>query len=150
MAEELSLQLACPASNSRRYDPPMGASEAQITKVERYFGVRFPDDYRRFLAAQGSMGQFVPPAGDYLAIYPIDQVIGINQAGSIPQRFPQAVVIGDDGSREMLAYDFREDPPALVLLDITAEGWPAALYQAPSLTALLERFPQRGWSFEQG
>jgi hypothetical protein len=38
----------------------------------------------------------------------------------------------------------------LVLLDITAEGWPAALYQAPSLTALLELFPGRGWSFEQG
>jgi hypothetical protein len=59
------------------------------------------------------------------------------------------VVIGGDGSREMLVYDFREDPPALVLLDITAEGWPAALYQAPSLTALLEQFPQRGWSFDQ-
>jgi hypothetical protein len=148
MAEELSLQPACPAS--RRYDPLMGASEAQITKVEQYFGVRFPDDYRRFVATQGSMGQFVPPAGDYLAIYPVDQVIGINQAGSIPERFPGALVIGGDGSREMLVYDFREAPPALVLLDITAEGWPAALYQAPSLTALLEQFPQRGWSFEQG
>jgi SMI1 / KNR4 family (SUKH-1) len=128
----------------------MGASEAQITKVERYFGVRFPDDYRRSLAAQGSIDQFVPPAGDYLTIYPIDQIIEINQAGSIPERFPGAVVIGGDGSREMLVYDFREDPPALVLLDITAEGWPAALYQAPSLTALLEQFPQRGWSFEEG
>ena len=124
----------------------MGASQTQITKVEQYFGVRFPDDYRRFLT---TMGQPVPPAGDYLTIYPIDQLIRINQAGSIPQRFPQAVVIGGDGSREMLVYDFREDPPALVLLDITAEGWPAALYQAPSLTALLEQFPQRGWSFQQ-
>ena len=128
----------------------MGASKAQITQVEQYFGVRFPDDYRRFLTTQDSMASSVPPAGDYLTIYPIDQIIGINQAGSIPQRFPQAVVIGGDGGREMLAYDFREDPPALVLLDITAEGWPAALHQAPSLTALLEQFPQHGWRFEQG
>jgi hypothetical protein len=127
----------------------MGPRQAQITQVERHFSVRFPDDYRRFVATQGSMDQVVAPAGDYLTIYPIDQVIGINQAGSIPERFPGAVVIGGDGSRELLAYDFREDPPALVLLDITAEGWPAALYQAPSLTALLEQFPQRGWSFEQ-
>jgi hypothetical protein len=128
----------------------MGASEAQIIKVEQYFGVRFPDDYRRFLTTQGSMASFVPPAGDYLTVHPVNQVIGINQAGSIPERFPGAVVIGGDGGREMLAYDFRDDPPALVLLDITAEGWPAALYQAPSLTALLEQFPQRGWSFEEG
>jgi len=51
---------------------------------------------------------------------------------------------------EVVAYDFREDPPALVLLDITGDDWTAALYQAPSLTALLEQFPQLGWSFEHG
>jgi hypothetical protein len=128
----------------------MGASDAQITQVEQFFGIRFPDDYRRFLAGRGSMAEFVPPAGDYLTIYPVDEVIGINRAKSIPGRFPDGVVIGGDGSREMLVYDFREDPPAVVLLDITAGGWPDALYQAPSLTALLEQFPAHGWRFEHG
>jgi hypothetical protein len=47
----------------------------------------------------------------------------------------------------MLTYDFRSAEPPLVLLDITAEDWSAALCQAPSLTALLAQLPERGWLF---
>jgi hypothetical protein len=74
------------------YDPRMATGEAGIVEVERHLGVRFPDDYRRFLATRGSLAEFVPPAGDYLSIDPVDQVIGINQAGEIAERFPGAVV----------------------------------------------------------
>jgi hypothetical protein len=38
--------------------------------------------------------------------------------------------------------------PRLVLLDVTAENWAAAIYQASSLTALLTQLPERGWLFE--
>jgi hypothetical protein len=41
---------------------------------------------------------------------------------------------------------YSAEPP-LVLLDITAEDWSAALCQAPSLTALLAQLPERGWLF---
>ncbi len=126
----------------------MGADAEQIALIERHFAVRLPEDYRRFLAGQGSAEGFVPPARDYLVLFPVGQLVDFNQAGEIQQRFPGAMVIGGDGSREMLVYDFREDPPPLVLLDITAEGWPAALYQAPSLSVLLERFPRSGWSWD--
>ena len=71
------------------YDPRMAAGEAGIVEVERHLGVRFPDDYRRFLATRGSLAEFVLPAGDYLSIDPIDQVIGINQAGEMAERFPE-------------------------------------------------------------
>jgi SMI1 / KNR4 family (SUKH-1) len=128
----------------------MGADAEQIALIERHFAVRLPEDYRRFLAGQGSMEGFVPPARDYLVLFPVGQLVDFNQAGEIQQRFPGAMAIGSDGSREMLVYDFREDPPPLVLLDITAEGWPAALYQAPSLSVLLERFPRSGRSWDHG
>jgi len=36
----------------------------------------------------------------------------------------------------------------LVLLDITAENWSAAIHQESSLTALLTQLPERGWLFE--
>jgi SMI1-KNR4 cell-wall len=127
----------------------VGAYEEQIAHVERHFDVRLPEDYRRFLGTQGSMEGVVPPAGDYLVLYPVDQLVDFNAAGAIQERFPGAMSIGGDGSREMLIYDFREDPPPLVLLDITAEDWSAALYQAPSLSALLERFPLSGWRWDQ-
>lgn len=128
----------------------MGADAEQIALIERHFAVRLPEDYRRFLAGPGSMEGFVPPARDYLMLFPVGQLVDFNQAGEIQQRFPGAMAIGSDGSREMLVYDFREDPPPLVLLDITAEGWPAALYQAPSLSVLLERFPRSGWRWDHG
>jgi hypothetical protein len=126
----------------------MAASEAQIVDVERHFGVQFPGDYRCFLLTRGAMKQFLPPANPFVEIGPVEEVIRLNEAGLIQERFPGAVAIGGDGSREMLIYDFRQDPPPLVLLDITAAGWSDAIHQAASLTALLQRLPERGWLFE--
>jgi hypothetical protein len=125
----------------------MIASEAKIGHVEHHFGVRFPDDYRASLLTRGGMDEFVRPASTYVVIHAIDEVIPINEAGSVQERFRRAVVIGGNGAREMLTYDFRSAEPPLVLLDITAEDWSAALYQAPSLTALLAQLPERGWLF---
>ena len=116
--------------------------------VEQHFGLRIPNDYRHFLLTRRSMDGLVPPADSYLSIHPIESVIGNNEAGGIQQRFPGALVIGGDGSREMLTYDFRQSPPPLLLLDITAPDWSSGIYQAPSLTVFLAQFPDRGWLFE--
>jgi len=78
---------------------------------------------------------------------PIDDVIPVNDACEIQRRFPGAIVIGSDGSREMLAYDFRQGQSPLVLLDITTQDWSDAVYQAISLTALPAQLPERGWLF---
>jgi len=48
----------------------------------------------------------------------------------------------------MLAYDFRQGQSPLVLLDLTAQDWSDAVYQASSLTALLAQLPERGWLFD--
>jgi hypothetical protein len=126
----------------------MAASEAQIAEVERHFGVRLPNDYRHFVRTRGTMGEFLPPANPYVVIYPIDEVIPINETAFVRERFPSAMVIGGDGSRERLTYDFRNAQPRLVLLDVTAENWSAAIYQASSLTALLTQLPEQGWLFQ--
>ena len=126
----------------------MAASEDQIAEIECRFGVRLPDDYRRFLLTRGSMTEFPPPADSYVQIGPIDDVIPVNKAGDIQRRFPGALVIGSDGSREMLAYDFRQCQSRLVLLDLTAQDWSDAVYQASSLAALLAQLPERGWLFD--
>ncbi|MFA7764457.1 SMI1/KNR4 family protein [Streptomyces sp. NRRL S-448] len=126
----------------------MGSNDDQIAQVEHHFGVRFPQDYRDFLATTGSLSQFVPPADDFLVIDALAELIGINEAGEFQKRFPGAVVIGGDGSRELLAYDFRQDTPPLVTLDVSAENWSSAIYQAPSLSALLGQFPHTGWKWD--
>ena len=124
------------------------ASEDQIAEIESRFGVRTPDDHRRVLLTRGSMSEFLPPANSYVQIGPMDDVVPVNKAGDIQTRFPGALVIGSDGSREMLAYDFRQGQSPLVLLDLTAQDWSDAVYQASSLTALLAQLPERGWLFD--
>jgi len=61
----------------------MAASEAQIAEVERHFGERFPHDYRRFLLTRGTMSECLPPANAYATIYPVEEIIPVNEAGSI-------------------------------------------------------------------
>lgn len=126
----------------------MSSNEDRIAQVEHHFGVRFPEDYRHFLSTEGSMSRFVPPADDFLMINAVAELIGVDEAGEFQERFPGSLVIGGDGSREMLTYDFRQDPPPLVLLDVSAQDWSSAVPQAPSLSDLLERFPETGWNWD--
>jgi hypothetical protein len=48
------------------------------------------------------MGEFLPPANPYVVIYPIDEVIPIKETAFVQERFPSAMLIGGDGSRERL------------------------------------------------
>ncbi|WP_031513137.1 SMI1/KNR4 family protein [Streptomyces sp. NRRL F-5123] len=126
----------------------MSSHDDQIAQVEHTFKVRFPQDYRDFLGTTGSLSQFVPPADDFLMVYALDELIGINEAGEFQKRFPGALVIGGDGSRELLAYDFRQNTPPLVTLDVSAEDWSSAIHQAATLSALLDQFPETGWKWD--
>ncbi|MGW8797342.1 SMI1/KNR4 family protein [Streptomyces sp. NPDC055775] len=127
----------------------MSSNDDQIAQAEDHFGVRFPEDYRHFLAREGSMARFVPPADDFLMINALTELIEVNEAGDFQERFPRSVVIGGDGSREMLTYDFRQEPPSLVLLDASAQDWSSAIQQATSFSALLEQFPETGWKWDE-
>lgn len=49
------------------------------------------------------------------------------------------VILGSDGSREMLAADTRSGPAPVVLIDISAEGWRDAVPQAGDVPELIER-----------
>ncbi|MEV0493760.1 SMI1/KNR4 family protein [Streptomyces atratus] len=126
----------------------MSSNDARISQVECRFGVRFPEDYRHFLPTDGIMARFVPPADDYLMINAVAELIEVNEAGDFQERFPGSVVIDGDGSREMLTYDFRQEPPYLLLLDVSAQDWSSAIHQAPLFSALLEQFPETGWKWD--
>ncbi|WP_329612355.1 SMI1/KNR4 family protein [Streptomyces brevispora] len=126
----------------------MSASEEQIAKAENHFKVHFPQDYQHFLGTEGSTSRFVPPAGDFLTLDSVTELAHINEAGNVQERFPGAVVIGGDGSREFLAYDFRQEPPTLALLDTAAPDWSSAIHQAASLSALFKQFPETGWKWD--
>lgn len=94
------------------------------------------------------MKDFFRPANDFLELFAIGDVVGVNTAGEIQARFPGAVAVGGDGSRELLVYDFGEPAPPLLLLEASANDWSEAIFQAGSLTEFLRAFPARGWLWE--
>ncbi|MFJ5215629.1 SMI1/KNR4 family protein [Streptomyces sp. NPDC088354] len=126
----------------------MGAPDAAIQRAERALGVAFPDDYRTFLADPGSVARYFLPSGDFLTLCPADELLGLNDTAGPAGHLPGAVVIGGDGGRELLVYDFRQQPPPLLLVDSAAATWSESLRQAASLTEFLTRFPEHGWRWQ--
>ncbi|WP_211898225.1 hypothetical protein [Saccharopolyspora erythraea] len=55
------------------------------------------------------------------------------------EAFPRAVVLGGDGSRELLTVDLRHDPAPVMLVDLTTSGWQDARPQADDIARFIER-----------
>ncbi|MFF3251166.1 SMI1/KNR4 family protein [Actinacidiphila glaucinigra] len=126
----------------------MGSSPEAIGRVEQKLGVHFPQDYKDFVADEpGTTGRW-SSTGDYLMLDPLNDLPGINEAAELASRLPGAVIIGGDGSRELLVYDFRQAAPPLLLVDGWAESWADGTLQAESLTALLGQFHEQGWIWD--
>jgi hypothetical protein len=126
-----------------------GDRAGDLVRLEQRFGVQLPDDYRQLVLQAADDGYELDATdGSFLVLYLPDQLVGLNDSGDYQQRFRGGLAIGGDGGREILLYDFRQHLPRLVLLDITAESWEDALFQAYSLTELLDQFPQTGWLYE--
>jgi hypothetical protein len=85
-----------------------------------------------------------PGAGEKIWLFPVPELPGINAAAQLPSRLPGLVIIGTDGSREMVALDGRSDPSPVVLVDVDFSGWDDAMWQAPDLAAFLREYPKRG------
>jgi cell wall assembly regulator SMI1 len=126
----------------------MGSSTEAIRRVEQQLGISFPQDYKDFVVDDSMATGRWSSTGDYLMLDPLDDLAGINEAAELASRLPDAVIIGGDGSRELLVYDFRQQPPPLLLVDGWAESWTDGILQAESLTALLGQFHEQGWVWD--
>ncbi|MFE0632057.1 hypothetical protein ACFW3D_34540 [Streptomyces sp. NPDC058864] len=127
---------------------PVDAWPEGIRRLEQEFGASFPQDYKDFVAGDPDATARWSSTGDCLVLDPLTEVPGINEAAGLAGRLPGGVVIGGDGSRELLVYDVRQQPPPLLLVDGCAESWADAIPQAESLTALLGQFYEQGWVWE--
>jgi hypothetical protein len=65
----------------------------------------------------------------------------------IREPFPHLVLFGGDGSREHLAFDYRSDPPRVVMLDLTSADPESTLEQAPTFAEFVRLLPTQGLRF---
>jgi len=119
-----------------------------LVQLERELGVRLPEEYWNGLAAHERVVLAGPNNGEQVWLIAVPELSGINAATELPGRLPGLVIIGTDGSREMLALDARTQPSPVVLVDIVFSGWDDAIRQAPDLATFMREYPRTGlrWS----
>lgn len=126
-----------------------GALEEAIRDAEGRLGIRFPDDYRAFVAGQnGGEERF----GEvFLMLSAVETLAEINEAYDHLDRLPGFVIFGSDGGGELFGFDFRKDPPKVVMVNTVSEGWQEANPQAPSFSDFIERCRRgEGFNFHAG
>jgi len=47
--------------------------------------------------------------------------------------------IGSDGGGEAIAFDFRQDPPTVILVNLASTDWSEAILQAASFTDFMDQ-----------
>jgi cell wall assembly regulator SMI1 len=118
-------------------DPGAGATESTIEAAENRLRQRFPDDYRSFLESENGIAKWY---GDvYLSLYTIEQVVELNEIREHLAYQPELIHIGSDGGGEAIAFDFRQDPPTVILVNLVSTDWSEAILQAESFTEFMDQ-----------
>jgi cell wall assembly regulator SMI1 len=118
-------------------DVDAGATESAIEAAENRLRQRFPDDYRTFLRSENGLTRWF---GDvYLSLYTIEQVVELNEIHGHLAHQPELIHIGSDGGGEAIAFDFRQNPPTLILVNFVSTDWSEAILQAESFTEFMDR-----------
>lgn len=111
-----------------------GATEAELSAVEVAIGRPLAPEHRALLARENGSESW---HGDiFLMIYGTASIVAVQAE---IERHPGFVVLGFDGSRELIGFDMRADPPPVVMIDITSAGWGEALFQAPNLADFMRQ-----------
>lgn len=90
----------------RGLDLNQGASESMLKQVETALGVALPREYADFMlysnGAEGVIG-----TTSYLALWPIEEIIPLNEAYAVSEFAPGLILFGSDGAGEGYAFDTR-------------------------------------------
>lgn len=84
-----------------------------FSSVEKETGIVFPKEYKDFmLTTNGAEG----PLGDnsYLAIWPLDEIVSLNEDYGVQKFTPGLLYFGSDGGGTAYAFDKRMVPPTIV------------------------------------
>lgn len=90
-----------------------GASEEVLRDIESKLGVSFPAQFADFLlksnGVEGSIGN-----NSYLVLWPIEEMISLNDAYAVNEFAPGLLLIGSDGGGVAYAFDTRVETMPIV------------------------------------
>lgn len=122
-------------------DNPPGASEESILAAEAALGVKFPSDFRRYLAKWGNLGwdgvEFFGIVDDNPnAKYSnaVSETQYVREEGGLPENY--VVIVNEDGD-EYICVDVNQPEGAIVTWDFFARELVDRYYQRPSFVDYL-------------
>jgi hypothetical protein len=122
-------------------DNPPGASEESILAAEAALGVKFPSDFRRYLAKWGNLGwdgvEFCGIVDDNPnAKYPnfVRETQYVREEGGLPENY--VVIVNEDGD-EYICVDVNQPEGAIVTWDFFERELVDRYYQRPSFVDYL-------------
>ena len=123
--------------------------EPDLVAAESALGVVLPDDYRNFLKTSDGMAELMPDA--YVNIWPLAEEVDICTTDAYVLADPDQglLLIGSNGSGELLGLDLRSSPARVVLVNAISASWAEASAQAESVSRLIAQLREGGsYSFE--
>ncbi|MDV6034171.1 MAG: SMI1/KNR4 family protein [Phycisphaera sp. RhM] len=110
------------------FDPPTNVDESDIRDIESQLGIRFPEDYRHFLATSGggspiesdfliaeTRGPFNASVGVFFDVISDEYGISSTLESLQSRKIEGLVPIAESGGGDFVCFDYRQGtPPSLV------------------------------------
>ena len=111
------------------------ASDTSIESLEHTLGCTLPSDYKDFLkftnGAEGWIGD------EYFILWPIEEVMRLNNAYRVETFAPGLLLIGSNGGGEAFAFDMRYRPAPIVKVPFVGMDLSLVILLAESFEACL-------------
>lgn len=83
-------------------------SEEVVNNLEANLQIMLPEEYRQFMTkhngAEGAIGE-----KNYLVIWPVEEIVELNEAYGVSEFTPSLVYFGSDGGGTAYAFDKRSE-----------------------------------------
>jgi SMI1/KNR4 family protein SUKH-1 len=96
-----------------RFRGNVPASEQAISSFRSISKRELPDEYLRFIQKMNGGEGFVGRSG-YLILWPIEELLRMNEAYLVEEYAPGLFIFGSDGGGEAFAFDLRDDRKSVV------------------------------------
>jgi hypothetical protein len=128
--DEFNANISGAIMEEARYLGPV--PDGEFAQAEADLGCQFPDAWREYLQGQSWLSRGWLENGRYLTLLAPRESFEWGDAWEpAALSFPGLVILGTNGSSEMLAVDGRDHSAPVMLIDNTTQGWVDAVPQMP-------------------
>lgn len=119
-------------------DPNAPATAAAVEETERQLGVKLPLEYVEFLKRLNGGEGFIGKSA-YVILWPVDEIVSMNQAYEVQKYAPGLLIFGSDGGGEAFGFDARSPECPVVQVPFVGMTWDLARPMGATFDEFLER-----------